>query len=332
MSSPDSIILSELLAAEGNFVSGSRLAELLGISRVSVWSHMERLRSQGFSFEAVRNRGYRLMGQPIDLNPLMIAALLPRRTDPPALFFSPEIDSTNSEAERQLAAGQATPFAVFARKQTAGRGRMGRSWHSEDNGNLYLSCAFRPRLEPARMQTFTLWMGVNVCQALRNFTQAEVAVKWPNDLLANGRKLGGMLTEARIDADQMRDVVFGLGLNVNSPSATWPAEIATTAISLAEAVGRPMEINRLAAAVIGRIFHAFDRFNQAENNSELNELWNRFDALRGKTVETAGNGETIAGVADGIDERGSLRVRQADGSIRLLRAGEVSLKKPLPTR
>ena len=106
-------------------------------------------------------------------------------------------DSTNDEALRQLAAGRPTPFAVLARRQTKGRGRFGRTWHSESPDSLYASFAFRPEADPARMQTFTLWMGVNVCELIHNLGGVSPSLKWPNDLLFQGRKAGGMLTEAR---------------------------------------------------------------------------------------------------------------------------------------
>src|SRR5438128_837305 len=121
---------------------------------------------------------------------------------------------------------------------------------------LGIRFAFRPRVEPERMQTFTLWMGVNVCELLTNFAQVAPGLKWPNDILFGGRKAGGMLTEARVDADQIRDLVFGLGLNVNSPADAWPGELARRAISLAQVTGAPLDLNRLAAALIGRVLLA----------------------------------------------------------------------------
>ena len=116
-----------------------------------------------------------------------------------------------------LAAGRPAPFAVLARRQTRGKGRLGRAWHSESPVSLYASLAFRPQVEPGRMQTFTLWMGVNLCELLANFTGVEPGIKWPNDIVFDGRKAGGLLTEARIDADRISDLILGVGLNVNPP-------------------------------------------------------------------------------------------------------------------
>src|SRR5690606_41915139 len=115
--------------------------------------------------------------------------------------------------------------------QTRGRGRLGRAWHSEQNGNRSASFAFRPRVAPGRMAVFTLWMGVNICELIANFTTLKPGIKWPNDILFDGRKAGGMLTEARVDADEIRDLIFGLGLNVNAPAGGWPAELSRRAAS-----------------------------------------------------------------------------------------------------
>ena len=239
MPTPEHLILSELLAAKAGWVSGAALAERLGVSRVSVWQHMKKLRAQGFVFEAQRARGYRLASQPPSLHAALIDLQLKVRPRGFSLLVLDEVDSTNDEAARQLGAGRAAPFAVLARRQTRGRGRFGRTWHSGDRGNLYASFAFRPRVAPDRMQTFTLWMGVNLCELVANFTGLAPGLKWPNDIVFDGRKAGGMLTEARVDADQIRDLVFGLGLNVNGGSADWPGDLPRRAAALAELAGAP---------------------------------------------------------------------------------------------
>jgi BirA family biotin operon repressor/biotin-[acetyl-CoA-carboxylase] ligase len=327
MNQPETVILRELLEHEPDFVSGSTLAKTLGMSRVGVWTHMEKLRGQGFAFEAVRSRGYKLTRRPETLNATLVGAYLRPRAGDFAIVFSDEIDSTNSEAERELERGRPAPFAVLARRQTRGRGRFGRAWHSEANGNLYLSFAFRPRLDPARMQAFTLWMGVNVCELIANFCRLRPGLKWPNDLLFDGRKAGGMLTEARVDADQIRDLVFGLGLNVNSPRAAWPRDLAASATSLAEQAGAPLDLNRFAAALIGRVLLAYGDFVEGHHLKSFADLWHRHDILRGRSVVLAQGGKKFTGTAAGIDDEGSLLLRADGGRTLRFHAGEVTLEK-----
>jgi len=320
-------ILRELLAAESGFVSGTRLAKALGISRVAVWMQMQKLIKQGFSFDAVRSQGYKLSGSPAQLHPALVQAYLTARSRPPQVICLETVDSTNSEAERQLANNCRVPLVILAGMQTAGRGRRGRVWHSPAAGNLYSTFVFRPGLEPGLMQDFTLWMGLNICELVVNFCKIKPGLKWPNDLFLDGRKAGGMLTEARIDADQIRELVFGLGLNLNGKSGDLPRELHRTAISISEATGAVVDINRFSAALIGRVLGAFNQFIDGSYQSKFEDLWLRYDVLRGKSVTVVQGTRTVRGVATGIDKEGSLVLRLDSGKTERFRAGEVTLDK-----
>lgn len=325
--SSELIILRELVSHENGFVSGSSLATKLGVSRVAVWQHMEKLRAQGFGFQAVRARGYRLTKRPTQLNKVFVEALLKGRAKDCHLILIDEIDSTNDEAARQLAAGREAPFVVIARRQSKGRGRFGRTWHSDKEGNLYASFGFRPQLTPERMQTFTLWMGVNVCELIANFSKTVPSLKWPNDLLFHGRKAGGMLTEARMDSDYIRDLVFGIGVNVNAADETWPGDQTRRATSIAEQTATPLDINRFTAALIGRVLLAYDSFIDGSYKAAFADMWQRYDLLRGKTIALLQGAVRYTGTASGIDEEGALLMRDANGRIQRFRAGEVSIDK-----
>ena len=326
MSDTELVILRELLAREPAYVSGAVLAEKLGVSRVSVWMHMEKLRAQGFAFEASTARGYRIASRPTGLHLTLIEASLKGRRHVPIQLLD-EVDSTNDEAARQLAAGRAAPFVVLARKQTRGRGRRGRPWHSEPNGNLYSSFAFRPHLPPDRMAIFTLWMGVNVCELIANFSKLTPGLKWPNDILFDGRKAGGMLTEARIDTDEIHDLVFGLGLNVNGSADAWPGELARRATSLAEQSTAALEINRFTAALIGRVMLAYEQFVAGDHAATFADLWKTYDVLRGQPIALLHCEQRIAGTAMGIDDAGSLLIRTQAGRLQRFHAGDVTIEK-----
>jgi BirA family biotin operon repressor/biotin-[acetyl-CoA-carboxylase] ligase len=327
MPTAEHVILRELLARDPDWVSGSALAAKLGISRVAVWQHMEKLRAAGFAFEAQRARGYRILERPASLYAPFIETQLRVRPRGFTLTVLDDVDSTNDEAARQLAAGRPAPFVVLARRQHRGRGRFGRIWHSEGTGNLYATFAFRPRLAPERMPTFTLWMGVNLCELIANFARVTPGIKWPNDLLFDDRKAGGMLTEARVDADQIRDLVFGLGLNVNRPPGGWPGELARRAISLEEVTGAPLDLNRLAAALIGRVLLAYDTFVEGGHLTTFADAWHRYDILRGRRITLLEGGRRHPGTVTGLDDDGALLVRDDAGKVRSFRAGEVTLEK-----
>jgi BirA family transcriptional regulator, biotin operon repressor / biotin---[acetyl-CoA-carboxylase] ligase len=322
----DVTILREFLAHPGELVTGTRLAKQLGISRVAVFFHLKRLIEEGFRIESEPRRGYRLIASPDRLHEALIRTHLGRMRAPHLVCLD-TVDSTNSEAERRLAADEPVPLVILARSQTRGRGRRGRPWHSTHPGNLYATFVFRPQLEPARLQDFTLWLGASLCELVENFCRLSPGLKWPNDLFLGGRKAGGMLTEARIDADQVRDLVFGLGLNVNGRADDLPADLRRIATSLADEADAPIDLNKFAAALIGRVLQAYAQFVDGSYRARFAELWNRYDILRGKTVSVIQGTRTVRGIALGIDDEGSLIVRTDSGPTERFRAGEVTLGK-----
>jgi BirA family biotin operon repressor/biotin-[acetyl-CoA-carboxylase] ligase len=327
------LILQSLLdapsAGDGSpgIVSGTTLANALGMSRVAIWQHLEKLREQGFTIESLHARGYRLAARPATLHATLIDAYRHPGPDSPRIHVLDTVDSTNDEASRRLAAGQPAPFAVLARRQEKGRGRFGRVWQSATDGNLYSSFAFRPDVEPARMQTFTLWMGVNICALVASFCRTAPGIKWPNDLLFDGRKAGGMLTEARMDADRIHDLVFGLGLNLTPPPEGWPPELAMVATSLSEHTGRPVDANKFAAALVGRVLDAYAKFLDGSYQKTFARLWNGYDLLRGRAITLLQGTRSLSGTAVGIDDEGSLLVRLTNGHTDRFRAGEVTFSK-----
>ena len=324
MAALDGSILRAFLDAEGGAVSGDRLARELGISRVAVWARLAKLRREGFRFAASPRKGYRLTATPRALHTALIDAHLRRlRVTMPCTVLD-EIDSTNSEAERRLAAGDEAPFAVLALRQTAGRGRLGRRWHSEQTGNLYLSLAFRPFIETARLSPFTLWMGLALCAHIEATLGIRLGLKWPNDLLAaDGRKVAGMLTEARIDADRVRDLVFGLGLNIGIR----PTELREIASSLRDAGGKPLDANAVAAGVIAALSQAWEAFEDGSFRRAFAKLHTQYDCLAGRRVRVTLRGKPLAGTAEGVDESGALLLRLASGKRTAVASGEVTLRK-----
>ena len=299
-------ILKALLDAPDDFVSGSLLAEQLGVSRPAIHGKLEKLREQGFEIEAVRNRGYHLTKEPEVLHPALLRYYMADAPTPIDALYFPVIDSTNSEAERQITYGRKSPFAIASSCQTKGRGRLGREWYSASADNLYLSVLFEPNIPPQQLQHFTLWAGITICRALQSFTpKAKLQIKWPNDLHCDGRKFAGMLTEAKMDADSMRSI----------------------ATSLYAINGEEVPINKVTARVLQAIHEAYEACIHNQTTESLPEAWAPLSSLDGKPV-TALQGDTeISGIANGIDESGALLLTQPDGSHIPVRAGDVTLKK-----
>ncbi|NCG08356.1 MAG: biotin--[acetyl-CoA-carboxylase] ligase [Verrucomicrobia bacterium] len=323
-------LLRSLIDAGDAFVSGSDLAKMIGLSRPAVWGKIKKLQESGFEIEAVRNRGYRITAQPEVLHPTLLQiAAEDCGLEMDCLYF-PVLDSTNNEAERQIANGRAGPFAVLSSCQTKGRGRLGREWFSGSAENLYLTVTYEPRLPSQKLQHFTLWCGIQICRALQALLpDNRLEIKWPNDLHCAGHKFAGMLTEAKLDADGLKALFFGLGLNVNSNPVTFPKELHNRATSLQAISGKALSINAVAALALKAIQDAYNICIQnpdTESNALL-EAWKPYDGLFGREVVTEQAGQTIKGIARGIDSSGALMLDAAEGKQASIRAGDVTLSQ-----
>ncbi len=325
----DSIrIVEALMAAGEDYVSGTLLAGQLGVSRPAVHGKLEKLRDEGFVVEAVRNRGYRLKAVPEVIHPALLRYELSRLGSAMAVVYFPVIDSTNNEAERRFASGRRGPFAIVSSCQTAGRGRLGRDWHSASAENLYLSVLFEPNIPPQQLQHFTLWAGIHICRAVQAFVpKAPLQIKWPNDLHCKGRKFAGMLTEAKMDADAIRSIVFGIGLNVNSNPNRYPVAIRQRATSLQAVHGHELPLNQLAARVIRAVEAAYRESLELDSAKVLPAAWGPLDALRDQAVTALLSGKEVSGLARGIDATGALLIETSSGEVQAIRAGDVTLKK-----
>lgn len=316
-------ILAVLISHCGEFVSGGKLANDLGVSRVSIKHHMDHFASLGFQIEAVRNRGYCLLAMPhrfqTDAFLHHFGESLP--IGQCCLFDS--VDSTNMELDRRLNRGEPAPLLAIAGSQTHGKGRRGNTWHSEDGANLYLSLGFRPHLTVSRMGIYTLWIGLCLARMLRERAGVKVMVKWPNDLYLEGRKLGGILTEAKVDTDHVQHLIVGLGLNVNATRFT--GELEHKAISLRMATGRMEAYNSIAAEIACTVLNASKAYFETPKELEIQKMWGEYDFLAHRSVQARAANRVVSGVAAGIDERGELRIRLDGNAFHTVHSGEVTM-------
>lgn len=321
-------ILTHLLKNPNDFVSGNELGKSIGISRVSVWNALKSLSENGFKFQAIKNKGYRLESEPTHVNIHLLKAYMAEFKTSIPITVLEEIDSTNSEAQRQLASKDSPSLAVIALRQTKGRGRHGRTWHSQSSGNLYISFGFRPTFRSELLSSFTPYMAVHLCHMLNTEFNIPVFVKWPNDLILADKKVSGMLAEARIDIDHIYDLIFGIGLNITPPQE-WPSEIKDKAIALGQKTKAPLSINKIAAAILKTGCAGFSNFTKQNSSQEFLQLWEKYDFLKDKNVQAYEGNDVTAGIARGISTDATLRLELPDGTIKKLVAGEVSLSKPI---
>jgi BirA family biotin operon repressor/biotin-[acetyl-CoA-carboxylase] ligase len=321
-SGSEELVLGFLAEAGDEFVSGEAISDKLGLSRAAVWKHVNALRGQGYRIDAIPARGYRLVEIPDRLTPLELRPLLGTHDLGQVLHCYQEIGSTSDRAKELAEEGAAHGEVVIAERQTAGRGRRGRTWASPPGKNLHLSVVLRPGLPPRRAPEITLVASVALCQAIRE-AGVEAGIKWPNDILARGRKLAGILTELAGEPEAVHWVVLGLGVNLNSRAEDFPEELRDQATSLCIERGQPVPRALFATALLARLEEWLDRHAE-EGFAPVREAWRERSATLGREVRVESGGQELTGVAEDIDETGALLVRVGRRRERVV-AGDVQL-------
>ncbi len=231
-----------------------------------------------------------------------------------------KLESTNTEAARQARQGAPEGLCVIAREQTAGRGRHGRQWFSAHDAGLFFSVVLKPGLDAKFLPLITLMSGVAVADSLKSFGLAT-DIKWVNDVLVGEKKISGILAET-VETPQGIAVVVGIGINLKASEL--PADVAARATSIAAETGRDVTADEMATSLTGYLGHFYDILCAPEGRSEILGHWkDRSSYFRGKSVSITLPDGKIVGTTDGVEENGALRVKMADGSVRIVQSGEV---------
>ncbi len=297
---------------QGRFVSGQEIGRRLGTSRAAVWKQVQTLRRRGFGIEGARGAGYRLLGRPDVIEEADLRARLSPRSSWKTFHILPVTDSTNSRAVALAESGAPHGTVVCADAQTGGRGRFGRTWESPPGLNLYVSLLLRPPVEPPQAPQLTLVTAVALAAAVEASTGLSARLKWPNDLYLGGRKAAGILAEMSADADRLRHVVIGTGLNVNADSPDFPPGLRGKATSLRIQAGRGFPRVEVLARFLDSFSDAYRLF-LAEGIRGVLPEWRRRSLLDGKRVVIRMRGEDVAGTAVGVDDAGLLVFRREGG-------------------
>jgi len=302
-------------------VSGEALAGRLGLSRAAVWKRINRLKALGYAIQGSPRRGYRLLGLPDKLLPQEIASGLQARLLKGPIHYFDTLPSTNDLAKELGARGAPEGTLVVAEGQSRGRGRLGREWNSPPGVGLYASVLLRPPLPPADLPQITLTAAVAVVRALRQAGGVTAGLKWPNDLVLAGKKLGGILTEMETESDQIRHLVVGLGLNVNNRQ--FPAELADLATSLALTTGRTFSRLRILQVWLEELESLYQRFLAREFAAILEE-WKDYTVTLGRAVRVRQGAVEICGQALEVAADGALLVRTRSGEVVRVISGEIA--------
>lgn len=303
----------ELLKNKADYVSGQEIADSFGISRTAVWKYISKLKAEGYTISSVSSKGYLLENMSDILNEGEIKYR--------PLKFVSETESTNNLAKSMANDGCSDGMLVLCDNQTKGKGRLGRTWISQKSVNLSMSIVLRPDIMPFETPKLTLVAGIACARAINSITGVDCGIKWPNDIIINGKKIVGILTEMSAEMEYVRYVVIGIGVNVNNDE--FDDEIKDKASSLYMITGKKFRRSDIADKIISELVKLYDVFCK-EGFTSLCDEYNSLCINIGKQVKTLGRQE-ITGTALGVNENGELVIESKEGKKNIL-SGEVSVR------
>jgi|SRR3990167_4715238 len=309
------------LLQDGRFHSGEALGAAMGVSRSAIWKQLQFLEAElALPVHKVRGRGYRLESQLVLLDEGVLAVNEAAQGWPVSIL--PTVDSTNAEALRRLAGGQVPPFIVLAERQTSGRGRRGRNWVSPFGENVYYSLALQVDGGMRQLEGLSLVVGLALLRALRIAGVVAAGLKWPNDVLVDGRKMAGILLELSGDPADVCHVVIGIGVNVNMLADKGAIDQPWT--SMRAELGRLVDRNEFVCELT-RQLSLYLGVHEKHGFSVLKDEWQENHLWQGRHVTLAMGANPVEGVVLGVDQTGAIRLRVA-GVEQNFSGGELSLR------
>lgn len=316
-------ILRLLRSADG-YISGQELCNRFGVSRTAVWKAINQLKEAGYEIEAQQNKGYKLMAAPDLMTEAEIKSLMHTEWVAKEVLYFDTIDSTNTKAQELAEKGYQSGTLVVADKQESGKGRRGRSWVSPSGTGIFMTLMIKPDINPNNASMLTLVAALAVAKAITSVTGEEALIKWPNDIVVNGKKVCGILTEMNAQFDYINHIVVGIGINVHNES--FPEEISQMASSLMiEAGGKRFHRAQIIAETMAYFEQYYDTFLKTQDLSALVREYDKLLVNRNKSVRVLDPKEPFDGKAMGITPKGELIVDTWE-SRKLVSSGEVSVR------
>ncbi len=306
------------LKKSSGYISGEEISEQLNISRAAVWKHIQELREGGYDIVAVPHLGYKLASSPDKLFPSEIQFGLAAKIIGKKIVYYDTVNSTMDVAFGLGMNKAPEGTVVLSEGQSKGRGRMGREWASPKGKGIYASIILRPRLTPTQAAKLTLLSGVAICGAIKNKTNCDARIKWPNDILIHGKKVAGILTELSAETDRVKFVVIGIGLNVNSKSDSLPVGATSLRSELKKQISR-VELLQEILQEMEKWYECLEK----KGFAPVIKKWKELSVTLGKRVRVIDPNGDIEGEAVDIDEDGGLVIRKDSGVFVKRMAGDV---------
>lgn len=305
-------------------ISGEELGKKLKLSRAAVWKQIKNLRIEGYNIQGTPKIGYTIVSTPNKPLPAEIKSEIRTKIIGKKIFYFEEVESTQNVAKTLVDAGLEEGTVVIAEKQTRGRGRVGREWFSP-KGGLWLSIILKPNIPTSKVQRLSLLAGVAVAKTLKKLYKLNAKLKWPNDVLIEGKKICGILVEASGDVDKVNYVIVGIGININV-RFTGRRELSTTATSILELLGKEVSMVKLTVKLLEEFEKLYLEFKHGEF-SRIIEEWRKLSQTLGKKVKVESYEESFVGEALDVDEDGFLLVKVRDGLVVRVVAGDIHLRE-----
>lgn len=306
-------------------VSGEDISRQLEVSRTAVWKHIQALKSEGYEIESVPKKGYILREVPDKLFPNEILTHLKTKWLGHSICYKDSVDSTNNVAKALANNGCEDGLMVVAEEQGAGKGRLSRGWISPYAKGIWFSVVLKPPFLPQEASKCTLLAAVSVVKAVNKLKGVNAAIKWPNDVLLNGKKLVGILTEMNAEFGHINYIVIGTGVNTNGKPEDYPEEVRDLAVSVADAAQEPFTRVDLLADILKNMEELYESVLENGFAPVLDE-WRKYSCTLGQEVKVIAPDMTYYGTAVDIDDEGLLIVRKEDGTAEKVVAGDVSIR------
>lgn len=305
------------------FISGEIICRNLGISRTAVWKHIQTLRANGYEIAALPHAGYQLLNVPDRLYPEEIHDGLGTEFIGRKVYYYEHAISTNETARELADRGCPDGALVIAEEQSGGKGRLGRKWFSPYGKGIWCSIILYPPVNPSDAPPLTMLGAVAIARAIRKVVQVEAGIKWPNDILLDGKKICGILSEMNAEIERINYLVIGIGINVNVED--FPEELEDNVTSLKIYTGQPVKRTVLLQETLRELEYLYKIWLQ-NGFQPILRFWKEMCVMLNQMVRVNGIKDIVEGWAEDVDEHGNLILRLGDGSLKGLVAGDVSLQ------
>ena len=324
-------ILDLLIRNAQQYVSGQAMCQEFGVTRAAIWKHIKALQAEGYEIVASTKKGYCLIGLPDRVTPALLLRGMYTEHFGQQIHYQPVIDSTNRVAKELADAGQGEGTLVLCEEQSAGRGRLGREWFSPKNSGLYMTLILRPNLSAQSAMPITMLAALAVRDAISQIAGMEAMIKWPNDILLNGKKVAGILTELSVSSDgQVKWIVVGIGVNVNTRFTDFPEEVQDIATSLYCERGLECSRLELVRAICYQMETLYGEFVAEGGDAKVFlPRYKIYSATLLRRVEMYAGQQKVEGIAEDFDEGGALLIRTDDGKLTRMFTGEVTTHPPV---